>query len=433
MSFASLVEKTKTGFSPTFWIANVIELFERFAYYGSKAILAVFVADQVGLGPEKAGWLVGSLFNGLLYFLPILAGTIVDRFGFKKSLLACFSIFCLCYLLIGLGGLPQGKPLVDALGAEVYMILALVVTAAGGSLIKPSIVGTVARTTTPDTKELGYSIYYTLVNLGGAIGPILALQVRENLGISFVLVMSSLTSLLLVLATLVFYSEPKRPADAPPPKTMAGVLADMFLVFGNLRFMSFLVIFSGFWAMFWHVFYALPFYVRDVLGFQQFEIIETIDAWTIIIVTVPVTAIARRLSPLAAMIAGFVLASASWFVMGAFPTLAMTVAAIVVFALGESTQAPRYYAYVADLAPKEQVGTYMGFAFLPIAIGTFIAGVSSGKLVAHYVGATSGGTFHPGPGFAYASHMWYWVGGMGVVSTVLMVVYDRLVVRRPRA
>ena len=433
MSFASLVEKTKTGFSPTFWIANVIELFERFAYYGSKAILAVFVADQVGLGPEKAGWLVGSLFNGLLYFLPILAGTIVDRFGFKKSLLACFSIFCLGYLLIGLGGLPQGKPLVDALGAEVYMILALVVTAAGGSLIKPSIVGTVARTTTPDTKELGYSIYYTLVNLGGAIGPILALQVRENLGISFVLVMSSLTSLLLVLATLVFYSEPKRPADAPPPKTMAGVLADMFLVFGNLRFMSFLVIFSGFWAMFWHVFYALPFYVRDVLGFQRFEIIETIDAWTIIIVTVPVTAIARRLSPLAAMIAGFVLASASWFVMGAFPTLAMTVAAIVVFALGESTQAPRYYAYVADLAPKEQVGTYMGFAFLPIAIGTFIAGVSSGKLVAHYVGATSGGTFHPGPGFAYASHMWYWVGGMGVVSTVLMVVYDRLVVRRPRA
>ena len=133
------------------------------------------------------------------------------------------------------------------------------------------------------------------------------------------------------------------------------------------------------------------------------------------------------------MIAGFVLASASWFVMGAFPTLAMTVAAIVVFALGESTQAPRYYAYVADLAPKEQVGTYMGFAFLPIAIGTFIAGVSSGKLVAHYVGATSAGTFHPGPGFEHASHMWYWVGGMGVVSTVLMVAYDRLVVRRQRA
>ena len=433
MSFAAFVEKTRTGFSRTFWVANVIELFERFAYYGSKAILAVFVADQVGLGPEKAGWLVGSLFNGLLYFLPILAGTVVDRFGFKKSLLACFSIFCVGYLMIGLSGLPQGRPLVEALGAESYMILALVVTAIGGSLIKPSIVGTVARTTTPETKEFGYSIYYTLVNLGGAVGPILALQVRENLGIAFVLVMSSATSLLLVLSTLFFYAEPKRPADAPPAKTMAGVLADMLLVFRNLRFMSFLVIFSGFWAMFWHVFYALPFYVRDVLGFQKFEIIETVDAWTVILVTVPATAIAKRLSPLAAMIVGFVLATACWLVMGAFPTLGMTIAAIVLFAIGESTQAPRYYAYVADLAPKEQVGTYMGFAFLPIAIGTFISGVTSGKLVAHYVGSTIDRKFTPGPGFEHASHMWYWVAAIGLVSTVLMIAYDRLVVRRTRA
>jgi len=418
------------GFTKNFWVANTLELFERFAYYGSKAILAVFVADQVGLGPEKAGWLVGSLFNGLLYFLPILAGTIVDRYGFKKSLLACFSIFCVGYFLIGLGGLPQGKPLVDALGAEVYMILALLVTAVGGSLIKPSIVGTVARTTSSETKGLGYSIYYTLVNLGGAIGPILALQVRENLGISFVLVMSSLTSLVLALSTLFFFSEPERPADAPPPKTMAGVLADMFLVFRNARFMSFLVIFSGFWAMFWHIFYALPFYVRDVLHFEKFEIIETVDAWTIILVTVPAAALAKKLSPLAAMIVGFTLASASWFVMGAFPTLTMTIVAIAVFAIGEATQAPRYYEYVADLAPKEQVGTYMGFAFLPVAIGTFVSGATSGKLVAHYVGATVDGSFVPGPAFDRAAHMWFWVGAIGVASTLGMILYDRLVVRR---
>jgi POT family proton-dependent oligopeptide transporter len=430
MSKASILDQVRTGFTRTFWIANVIELFERFAYYGSKAILAVFVADQVGLGPEKAGWLVGSLFNGLLYFLPVLAGTVVDRYGFKKSLLACFSIFCVGYFLIGLGGLPAGKPLVDALGAEAYMILALLVTAIGGSLIKPSIVGTVARTTTSETKGLGYSIYYTLVNLGGAIGPLLALQVRESKGISYVLVMSSITSLLLVFATLVFFKEPERPADAAPPKTMGGVLADMFLVFRDLKFMSFLVIFSGFWAMFWHIFYALPFYVRDFLDYGKFEIIETVDAWTIILVTVPMAALAKKLSPLAAMISGFVLATASWFVMGAFPTLTMTIVAIVVFAIGEATQAPRYYEYVADLAPKEQVGTYMGFAFLPVAIGTFVAGATSGKLVAHFVGSTTGGVFTPGPAFDRAPQMWYWVGAIGVVSTVAMIAYDRMVVRR---
>lgn len=421
------------GFTRSFWVANTLELFERFAYYGSKAILAVFVADQVGLGPEKAGWLVGSLFNGLLYFLPILAGTVVDRYGFKKSLIACFGIFCVGYLMIGLGGLPAGKPLVDALGAEAWMILALLVTAIGGSLIKPSIVGTVARTTTPETKALGYSIYYTLVNLGGAIGPILALQVRESKGISYVLVMSSITSLALVVATLVFFREPARPADAAPPKSMAGVLGDMFLVLRDLRFVSFLVIFSGFWAMFWHIFYALPFYVRDVLHFEKFEIIETVDAWTIILVTVPMAALAKKLSPLVAMTTGFLLASASWFVMGAFPTLTMTIVAIAIFAIGEATQAPRYYEYVADLAPKEQIGIYMGYAFLPVAIGTFVSGFTSGRLVAHYVGRTVEGVLTPGPGFAVAHRMWFWVGGIGIASTLGMLAYDRLVARRVRS
>ncbi len=230
----------------------------------------------MGLGSETATFLAGSVFNTLLYFLPVLAGTVVDRFGFKRSLMACFGIFSLGYFLIGLGGLPLGQPLVQAVGPKAWMLMALVVTAIGGSLIKPSIVGTVARTTTDETKALGYSIYYTLVNIGGAVGPFIALAVRESLGISYVLVVSSLTSLVLFGATTAFYREPPRAADAPPARSMARVLADMVLVFGNLRFILFLVIFSGFWAMFWHVFYALPFYVKDFLQFPRFEMIESV-------------------------------------------------------------------------------------------------------------------------------------------------------------
>ena len=122
----SFLDSVRSGFSRTFWVANVIELFERFAYYGSKAILAVYIAEQVGLGPEAAGFLAGSVFNTLLYFLPVLAGTVVDRYGFKRSLLACFAIFSVGYFLIGLAGLPLGQPLVaggrrqdlDAAGAR---------------------------------------------------------------------------------------------------------------------------------------------------------------------------------------------------------------------------------------------------------------------------------------------------------------------------
>jgi POT family proton-dependent oligopeptide transporter len=464
VSFAKRLGVLRSGFTPTFWVANVLELFERLAYYGSKAVLAVYIADHIGLGPTAATFLAGSVFNTLLYLLPPLAGTVVDRFGFRKSLSLCFAIFCVGYLLIGLAGLPAGKPLVAALGgAKIYTLVALVITAIGGSLIKPSIVGTVARTTTSETKGLGYSIYYMLVNIGGAVGPFLAVPVRQSLGISYVLVMSSGTTLLLLVATLLFFKEPRRPADAPAPTSFSKVLGDMGKVFKNGRFMTFLVVFSGFWVMFWQVFYSLPFYVRDVLKFDRFEIIETVDAWTIILTTVLLTALAKKLKPMVAMTLGFALASGSWFLMvypppdwahwlawpvvfvmnlvlrllalaglpvttvALTPAIAPAALALFVFAFGEGLQAPRYYEYVADLAPTNQLGTYMGFAFLPIAIGTFFAGLIAGPLVAHYVeGYKKGVVTHP-------ENMWLVVGGIGVVSTLLMLLYDRLVAKRPAA
>jgi proton-dependent oligopeptide transporter, POT family len=403
------------GFSRTFWVANILELFERFAFYGAKAVLVIYLAEKVGLGPQTAGTLAG-LFSGVLYCLPILAGTVVDRYGFKKSLAACFTIFCLGYFLLGLAGMSFGQQIADTVGRGPYIAAVLLLTAIGGSLIKPCIVGTVARTTTPDVRSLGFSIYYTLVNLGGAIGPILALQVRENLGIEFVLVTSSIVSALCLLGTLVFFREPaavpRAPGEAAP--TFGKVLRDMVLVFGNLRFIGFLVIFSGFWIMFWQVFYSLPFYLTEVLRFERFELIETVDALTLIIVTVPIAALVRRWRPIRAMTAGFAVASFSWLVIAFFPVWQAAVVAMAVFALGEAMQAPRFYEYVADLAPKDQVGTFMGFAFLPVAIGSFVAGPLAGWLVERYVRGGNPAT------------MWWVVAGIGFASTVLMVLYDRL-------
>jgi dipeptide/tripeptide permease len=415
LNLAERLQVLRTGFSRTFWVANVLELFERFAFYGSKAVLAVYLVEKVGLGPT-GNTLVG-LYGFAVFFLPIVAGTIVDRYGFKKSLAACFSIFALGYFAVGLAGLPAGRGLVGLMGPTAYTVGALLLTAVGGSLIKPCIVGTVARTTTPDTKSLGYSIYYMLVNFGGACGPMLALQVREGMGIEYVLVMSALVSLLNLAGTLFLFEEPSGAAtEGEAPRTFGKVLKDMVLVFGNARFMSFLVIFSGFWIMFWQIFYSLPFYVRDVLHFPRFEILETVDAWSIIVLSVPVTALMKKLRPILAMSAGFAMASGSWLLMAASPTVGATVAAIALFAVGETMQAPRFYEYVADLAPKEQMGTFMGFAFLPVAIGALVAGPLSGYLVQHYMRETQ-----------QPAGMWVVVSAIGFASTALMLAYDRLV------
>ena len=412
MSLSGRFRDLREGFTRTFWIANTLELFERFAFYGSKAILAVYLAEKVGLGAQVAGTLVG-IFSGVLYSLPVIAGTFVDRYGFRKTLASCFAFFTVGYFLIGMAGLKLGEPVVAAVGKTSYVISVLLLTAIGGSLIKPCIVGTVANTATESTRSLGYSIYYTLVNFGGALGPIFALQVRENLGIEYVLIMSSLTSFLLFIATLLFFDEPTtRPASG---RTLGQVFKDMLLVFGNRRFILFLVIFSGFYTMFWQIFYSFPFYIKAILHYEKFELLETVDAWTIILLTVPAAALVKNWKPITAMSLGLAIASASWLLIPISPTVTMSIVAIALFAIGESTLAPRFYEYVAALAPKDQVGTFMGFAFLPVAIGSFTAGPLAGWLVETYI-----------QGAHNSNMVWYILSGIGFASTAAMLVYNRV-------
>ena len=414
MTFAERIHEIRNGFSSTFWIANTLELFERLAFYGSKAVLAYFLATKVGLKDEAAtltGW-----FSTVIYSLPIVAGVFVDRYGFRKTLMTCFAIFAIGYFCIGLAGMEYGASITHAIGMRNYVIIVLMLTAVGGSLIKPCIVGTVAKTSKPDTKALGFSIYYTLVNLGGAIGPMLALTIRKDWGIEYVLVMSSVTSALLFFGTFFFFKEPEVEVGNEDKRTFGKIFQDMLLVFKNFKFISFLVIFSGFWLMFWQIFYLLPFYATEVLHFEDFELLETIDAWGIIVLTVPMAALVKNWKPISAMTLGFILASLSWLIIGALGTVTSVIIAIFLYALGEATQAPRFYEYVASLAPKNQVGTFMGFAFLPVAIGSLTAGYLADWLRISYLETNP-------------SIMWYSLTAIGVVSTILMILYNTFFVK----
>ena len=159
--------------------------------------------------------------------------------------------------------------------------------------------------------------------------------------------------------------------------------------------------------------------MKEVLHFERFELLETVDAWTIILLTVPATAMVRSWRPITAMTLGLGIASASWLLIPAAPTVKMAIAAVALFALGESTLAPRFYDYVANLAPKEQVGTFMGFAFLPVAIGSFVAGPLAGWLVANYI-----------QGGRDSNMVWYILAGVGFASTIAMLIYNAVFTRR---
>jgi len=92
-----------------------------------------------------------------------------------------------------------------------------------------------------------------------------------------------------------------------------------------------------------------------------------------------------------------------------------------VFAFAEMIFAPRFYDYVARFAPKGQEATFMGLTVLPVALGGMIGGIVSGRLIDRYL---------PLEGDRDPFTIWAIYAGLGVVSALVMLAYERMV-RRP--
>src|SRR5512138_3611979 len=92
-------------FPRAFWVANVLELFERAAYYGAFIALAVYLTSVVGFTDVEAGW-IGASFAGLIYLLPFVTGAISDRIGFRPALILAFALLTAGYTILGVAPRP---------------------------------------------------------------------------------------------------------------------------------------------------------------------------------------------------------------------------------------------------------------------------------------------------------------------------------------
>jgi len=392
-----------------------MELFERLAYYGQGAVLSVFLRNHLKFSEIEAGQL-SSIFGGLIYLLPIVGGALADKFGFRKAFSIAFSILAIGYFLIGAPGMAVFEGTLEDFPLYWLMVIFLVFTAVGGSFIKPSVLGTVAVTSKPETKSLGYAFYYWIVNIGAALGPLIAYLVRDNIGIEYVYVVSATSCALMFVVNLLFYKEVKE--EGPElVESLAAKLKNLLLVLRDLRFMTFLLIFSLYWIIFWQIFIVVPFYITDYISEDApFEIIISVGAWGIIFLQLPVNWLTKGLSPRRAILVGFSISSLCWLIVALSPSYTTFVAGILVFSVGEMIQAPRYYEYISNLAPRGQQGLFQGYAFLPIAIAWFVGGTLGGWLYVTF--AIEAGK----PEIVFLV-----IFAIGVVATVLMGVYNRVV------
>ena len=415
MGFAQRLSDIRTGFDRPFWVANITELFERLSYYAAFASLARYLHETLEFPTQEASSLTG-LFGGLVWFLAAFGGTVADRMGFRRALSLAYLILSIAYFLLGSVGAPWLAPVRNAVPLGALVAFVLMLPALGIALVKPAVVGTTARASRENVRSIGYSIYYTLVNIGGAAGPYVASWVHQRLSVENVFRVAALSVFVMFFAVLLLFKEPARSGETHPTD-LRQAARNFWTVLSNPRFMIFLLIFSGYWIVFWQEFIILPLYVVKYIDSQaDTELLLTAGPLTVIALTVVINFLIRKLPSFHAITLGTLVSALAWVILIVHPSVPMVVLTLVVVALGEITQAPRYYEYISRLAPPGQQGAYLGFAFLPIGIGSLVGGWLGGTLLHHF------GEVKQQP-----QMIWWAVTGVGVATALLLWIYNRVV------
>jgi len=388
---------TMKKFPKVFWVANTIEIFERIAWYGLFAVLALYLTgstDEGALGftQIQKGAMMGTV-TAILYFLPIITGAIADRVGYRRILTIAFVIY-------GSGLIIMGSVTQYAIVYSAFLMVAL-----GAALFKPVISATVTKTTDDETSSIGFGIFYMMVNIGGFVGPILSSKLRDALGWHIVFVMAASAIAVNILLVTFFYREPNREKvvdslGASITKTFRNILTAL----ADLKLLLFLVIMIGFWTMFNQLFYTLPNFIdqwvdtkiiydslasvspalASAIGTSEGtiapEMLVTMDAGFIIIFQILVSAAVMKLRPINGIITGILVTSIGIGVAFSQMNGFYVILGIFIFAIGEMASSPKFTEYVGKIAPKNKEALYMGTSFLPVAAGNFFTGFLSGNV-----------------------------------------------------
>jgi proton-dependent oligopeptide transporter, POT family len=377
----SATPQVRRGFPATFWVANVMELFERAAYYGLQSVMAVYLTTKVvegGLGFSKSsvGFLQGIIYAAT-YVLPILGGALADRYGYRRMLMFAFSLLATGYFAAG------------HVSSYAVVFLALLVMATGAGIFKPIISGTIARTTDESNSAFGFGIYYWMINLGAFLAP-LVVSVLKGFAWRYVFIASAVYTALMLLPTIFVFKEPAKPANT---KSLRDVLIGAAEVLGDARFMLMIVVYSGFWILYFQQFGSILYYLRDFVdrapvsqGVTSLlravglpwdfvfdaEHVTVIDAGMIILLQVVVSRIVKQRAALPTMITGMAIGGLGFVLLAVSQYAWVFVLGIAVFAIGEMTAHPKYYSFVGLVAPADRKAVYMGYAFLYGVFGALL-------------------------------------------------------------
>ncbi len=380
--------KNRTPFPPVFWIANGIEVLERFAYYGIYLGFGIYM-EYLGYSKGQLG-IVQSLFLLFSYATPIFSGTFADKYGFKKVLIVSYLAYLPTILLL----------IVTKSFTGIALTMLGIGFAAG--IFKPLISGTVRVTTDSSNKTLGFGIFYAMVNIGASFGPVVAGKLRA-ISWNHAFIAAAIGIGLMLLITIIFYKESKRDIGNA---TLKQKFKEMYIALSDAKFLVFLILLGlMFWLPLWAFFNLVAVYVdRNLDTVRLFLIIDNIfpswftnflsaedesgrrrllgetiahTGYIIMIFQIFISRIFEKFKAIPSFNIGLFIAALGMFTIGyAYISVPEVVfLGIFLFAVGEMISSPRIQEYIMWLAPKEKAGLYMGTNFLATGLGGALSGI----------------------------------------------------------
>jgi dipeptide/tripeptide permease len=432
-------------FPAEFWVANLIELFERAAYYGCFVYLAVYLTREVGYTDAQAGDISGA-FAFFLYFMPTFTGALADKVGFRNSLAFAFAALSAGYALLG------------AFPSKGMVLVALALIMIGGATVKPIITGTTARCSDEQNRARAFSIFYWMVNIGSFTGKMMVDPIRgifrnDAIGVSGlreVNYYSAGCALVGLILTLVAF---RTRTDPGKGKSFAEIFQGLKKVLTNGRFLCLIAIVGGFWTIQGQLYATMPKYLlRMVSDFAKPGWLANINPLTVILCVIPITHVARKIRPVSSIAIAMMILPLSALSVALAPKLGsgnvslgplvlhpvtlMLIVGIAFLGLAESFLQPRYFEFASKQAPKGEEGLYMGYAQLTNAVAWGFAFVLSGRLLERWCPDPSVVAGLPpevaARAYEHAHYIWYVFAGIGFAALVALLIFRSITDRIDR-
>jgi POT family proton-dependent oligopeptide transporter len=197
----------------------LVEMWERFSYYGMRALLVLYLVNAMRWDSARASLLYGA-YTGSVYLTPLLGGWLADRFlGTRRSLVIGSVIIALGHFLLAFGPSPVATS-ADTPGTAAMLpfYLGLVCVVIGTGFFKPNVSTMVGQLYNPgdDRRDAGFTIFYMGINTGAFIAPFICGWLGERVGWDYGFSAAGI-GMLLGLALYLYYRDKVMPGIGLAP------------------------------------------------------------------------------------------------------------------------------------------------------------------------------------------------------------------------